>query len=53
MDNQNNMTITAANSTFYLIVPGLYDSPVKIEGYSTDATVGAEAINFVFCFIGV
>ena len=23
MDNQNNMTITAANSTFYLIVPGL------------------------------
>ena len=42
MDNQNNMTITAANSTFYLVVPGLYDRPVKIEGYSTDAMVSAE-----------
>lgn len=53
MDNQNNMTITAANSTFYLIVPGLYDSPVKIEGYSTDAMVGAEAINPVVGEMGV
>lgn len=53
MDNQNNMTITAANSTFYLIVPGLYDSPVKIEGYSTDAMVSAEAINPVVAEMGV
>ena len=34
MDNQNNMTITAANSTFYLIVPGLYDSCLL---YTSDA----------------
>ena len=53
MDNQNNMTITAANSTFYLTVTGLYDSPVKIEGYSTDAMVGAEAISPVVAEMGV
>lgn len=38
-DNFGNMTITAANSVFYLTVPGLYDSPVRIEGFSTDAMV--------------
>ena len=53
MDNQNNMTSTAANSTFYLTVTGLYDSPVKIEGYSTDAMVGAEAISPVVAEMGV
>lgn len=53
MDNQNNMTITAANSTFYLTVTGLYNSPVKIEGYSTDAMVGAEAISPVVAEMGV
>ncbi len=53
MDNQNNRTITAANSTFYLTVTGLYDSPVKIEGYSTDAMVGAEAISPVVAEMGV
>lgn len=53
MDNQNNRTITAANATFYLTVTGLYDSPVKIEGYSTDAMVGAEAISPVVAEMGV
>lgn len=53
MDNQNNRTITAANSTFYLTVPGLYDSPQKIEGYSTDAAVSAEAVSPVVAEMGV
>ena len=53
MDNQNNMTITAANSTFYLTVPGLYNTPVKVEGYSTDTMVGAEAISPVVAEMGV
>lgn len=38
-DNFGNMTITAANCTLFLTVPGLYDSPVQIEGFSTDAMV--------------
>ena len=53
MDNQGSMTITAANSTFYLTVPGLYNSPVKIEGYSTDAMVSGEAITPVVAEMGV
>ena len=53
MDNQNNRTITAANSTFYLTVTGLYDSPVKIEGYSTDAMINAEAVNPLVAEMGV
>lgn len=35
-DNMGNMTITSANSSMYLTVPGLYDAPVKIEGFATD-----------------
>lgn len=53
MDNQGNMTITSANSTFYLVVPGLYDTPVRIEGFSTDAMVSAEAISPVVAEMGV
>lgn len=33
------MTITSANAVFTLEVPGLYDTPVTIEGYGTDAAV--------------
>lgn len=53
MDNFGKPTITAANSTFFLTVPGLYDSPVKIEGYSTDAMVSGEAITPVVAEMGV
>lgn len=38
-DNMNGMTITAANSSMYITVPGLYDAPVKIEGYASDAAI--------------
>ena len=53
MDSQGNQTITAADSTFYMTVPGLYNSPVKIEGYSTDAMVSGEAITPVVAEMGV
>lgn len=53
MDNFGKPTITAANSTFFLTVPGLYDSPVKIEGYSTDAMVSGEAITPLVAEMGV
>lgn len=39
MDNMGQLTITAANSTLHLTVPGLYDSPVKVEGFASDAAV--------------
>ena len=43
-DNFGNMTITAANCTLFLTVPGLYDSPVQIEGFSTDAMVSLKQL---------
>lgn len=52
-DNQGNMTITAANSTFYLTVPGLYDSPVKIEQFGTDAMVSVAQNNPVVAQKGI
>lgn len=45
MDNMGNKTITAANAVFTLTVPGIYDSPVKIEAFSTDAMLSAEQTN--------
>lgn len=53
MDNQNNQTITSANASLFLTVPGLYDSPVKIENYSTDAMVSAAQVNPVVAEMGV
>lgn len=43
-DNMGRHTITAANCIFMLQVPRLYDTPVRIQGFSTDAMVGAEAV---------
>lgn len=53
MDNQNNQTITSANASLFLTVPGLYDSPVKIENFSTDAMVSAAQVNPVVAEMGV
>ena len=53
MDNQNNQTITSANASLFISVPGLYDSPVKIENYSTDAMVSAAQVNPVVAEMGV
>ena len=53
MDNQTNQTITSANASLFITVPGLYDSPVKIENYSTDAMVSAAQVNPVVAEMGV
>ena len=53
MDNQNNQTITSANASLFITVPGLYDSPVKIENFSTDAMVSAAQVNPVVAEMGV
>ena len=52
-DNQGNMTITAANAIFYLSVPGLYDSPVRIEQFGTDAMVSVAQNNPVVAQKGI
>jgi len=46
-------TITSANAVFTLTVPGLYDSPVTIEGYATDAAVQVADHNPVHVEMGV
>lgn len=52
-DNMGNMTITAANCIFYLTVPGLYDSPMRIEQFGTDAMVSVAQNNPVVAEKGV
>lgn len=52
-DNQGNMTITAANCILYITVPGLYDSPVKIEQFGTDAMVSVAQNNPVVAQKGI
>ena len=52
-DNFGDMTITAANSIFYLQVPGLYDAPVRIEQFGTDAMVSVAQNNPVVAEVGV
>lgn len=53
MDNQGNMTITSANSTFFLTVPGLYDTPQRIEGFATDAAVSVAQTKPVVTEMGI
>ena len=36
-DNMGNMTITSTNSLATLRVPGLYNSPITLEAFATDA----------------
>jgi hypothetical protein len=46
-------TITAANSVFTLVVPGLFDSPVQLEGYGADEAVSTDSIASAEAIIGV
>lgn len=52
-DNMGNMTITSANCSLFLVVPGLYDAPVKIEGFSSDVMVGIGQNNPVVTEMGI
>lgn len=52
-DNFGNYTITSANSILNITVPGLYNTPVKIERYGTDAAIAPEQINPVVAEKGV
>jgi len=39
-----NGTITSANSSFTITVPGLYNSPVQLQGYAADRAWESEGI---------
>ena len=52
MDNQGNMTITSANSVVTLKVAGLYNAPVRLEGFSSDAIAQPAQVNPVVAEMG-
>lgn len=46
-------TLTAANSVFMLGAAGLFNVPVKLQGYSADDAFATEEVEFIEKFIGV
>lgn len=46
-------TITSANSTFMLGAAGLFNVPVKIQGYAADDAFATEEVEFMEKYIGV
>ena len=46
-------TITSANSVFMLGVAGLFNVPVKIQGYSADDAFTAEEVTFMEKYMGI
>lgn len=46
-------TITASNSVFTLTIPGLYSSPVQLDGYAADSAFSSESINSAESHMGV
>ena len=46
-------TITSANSSVAIIVPGVYSAPQSIQGYATDDAFTAEAVEKVEAMMGI
>ena len=46
-------TITSANSVFMLGVAGLFNVPIKMQGYSADDAFASEEVEFMEKYIGV
>jgi hypothetical protein len=46
-------TITSANSVYMLTIPGIYSSPVKLEGFMADAAFANEALELAEIVVGV
>lgn len=46
-------TITTANVVIMLTVPGLYDTPVKIEGFASDAAFASDSVNNAELLMGI
>ena len=52
MDNYGNRTITSANAVVTIRAQGLYDAPVRLEGFATDAIVNPAQVNSVVAEMG-
>lgn len=48
-----NTSITSANSIFTVTVPGLFPTPVQLQGYSSDKAVITDAIEMAETQMGV
>lgn len=46
-------TITSANSIFTLTIPGLFQAPVQLMGYSTDRAFATDAVQMAEAQMGV
>jgi hypothetical protein len=46
-------TITSANSSFALVIPGVYSAPQSIQGYATDDAFATEAVEKVEVMMGI
>lgn len=46
-------TITSANSIFTLTIPGLFQAPVQLMGYSTDRAFTSDAVQMAEAQMGV
>lgn len=46
-------TITSANSVFTIVVPGLFQAPVQLQGYSVDKAFNADALQLAETQMGV
>jgi hypothetical protein len=46
-------TITSANSSFAITVPGVYSAPQSVQGYATDDAFAAEAVEKVETLMGI
>lgn len=49
----DNTTITAANSVFVLVVPGLFPAPVQLRGYAADRAFDTDALDLAETQMGV
>jgi hypothetical protein len=49
----NNRTITSANAVFILVVPGIYNTGLKIEGFATDNAFDVDAAEVAEAQMGV
>lgn len=46
-------TITASNSVFTLTIPGLYPTPIQLDGYAADSAFAVESVNSAEVHMGV
>lgn len=46
-------TITSANSSFAIVIPGVYSAPQSIQGYATDDAFATEAIEKAQVMMGI